>query len=41
MPERTVAIFLDDAGHPGFAVLEKAVMPIVESFKFSPTPVTG
>lgn len=41
MPERTVAIFLDDAGRPGFAALEKAVMPIVESFKFSPTPVTG
>lgn len=38
LPERTVAIFLDDTGHPGFEALEDAVMPIVESFVFSPTP---
>jgi hypothetical protein len=40
-PERTVAIFLDDTGNPGFEALEEAVMPIVESFVFSPTPPTG
>ena len=37
LPERTVAIFLDDTAHPGFEALEKAVMPIVESFVFSHT----
>ncbi len=41
LPERTVAIFLDDSQHPGFATLEKAAMPIVESFVFSPTPPTA
>lgn len=41
LPERTVAIFLDDSQHPGFAALEKAAMPIVESFVFSPTPPTA
>lgn len=40
LPERTVAIFLDDSQHPGFAALEKAAMPIVESFVLSPTPPT-
>ena len=40
-PERTVAIFLDDSQHPGFDALEKAAMPIVVSFVFSPTPPTG
>jgi hypothetical protein len=40
-PERTVAIFVDDTGHPGFEDLEKVAMPIVESFVFSPTPPTG
>ena len=41
LPERTVAIFLDDSQHPGFAALEKAAMPIVESFVFSATPPTA
>lgn len=41
LPERTVAIFLDDTAHPGFEALEEAVMPIVESFVFSPTPPIG
>ena len=41
LPERTVAIFLDDSQHPGFVALEKAAMPIVESFVFSPTPPTA
>lgn len=41
LPERTVAIFLDDTQHPGFAALEKAAMPIVESFVFSSTPPTA
>ena len=41
LPERTVAIFLDDSQHPGFTELEKAAMPIVESFVFSPTPPTA
>lgn len=41
LPERTVAIFLDDSQHPGFTELEKAAMPIVESFIFSPTPPTA
>ena len=41
LPERTVAIFLDDSQHPGFAALEKAAMPIVESFVFSPIPPTA
>ena len=41
LPDRTVAIFLDDSQHPGFAALEKAAMPIVESFVFSPTPPTA
>ena len=41
LPERTVAIFLDDTGNPGFPALEEAVMPIVESFVFSPTPPTA
>lgn len=38
LPERTVAIFLDDSGHPGFEALAKAAMPIVESFVFSEKP---
>ena len=41
LPERTIAIFVDDAGHPGFEALEEAVMPIVESFVLSPTPPTA
>lgn len=41
LPERTVAIFLDDSGHPGFEALAKAAMPIVESFVFSETPPKG
>lgn len=41
LPERTIAIFVDDEGHPGFEALEEAVMPIVESFVFSPTPPTA
>jgi hypothetical protein len=40
LPERTVAIFLDDTGNPGFEALEQAVTPILESFVFSPTPPT-
>lgn len=38
LPGRTAAMFLDDEGHPGFEALEAAAMPIVESFRFSPTP---
>jgi hypothetical protein len=38
LPQRTVAICLDDSGHPGFATLEEAAMPIVTSFVFSPSP---
>ena len=41
LPERTVAIFMDDSGHPGFDALEKVATPIVESFVFSPTPPAG
>lgn len=41
LPERTVAIFLDDSQHPGSAALEKAAMPIVESFAFSAAPPTA
>jgi hypothetical protein len=40
VPDRTVAIFVDDSQHPGFDALEKAAMPIVASFVFSPTPPT-
>jgi hypothetical protein len=38
LPGRTVAIFLDDAGRPGFDALAAAAMPILESFVFSPSP---
>jgi hypothetical protein len=38
-PERTVAIFVDDTGHPGFE--EPAKVAILESLVFSPTPPTG
>lgn len=41
LPDRTVAIFLDDSQHPGFAALEKVAMPIVASFVFSPAPPTA
>ena len=41
LPERTVAIALDDSGHPGFEALAEVAMPIVESFEFSPTPPIG
>lgn len=41
LPERTIAIFVDDTGDPGFEALEAAVMPIVESFVFSPSPPTA
>ena len=37
LPERTIAISLDDSGHPGFDALAEVAMPIVESFVFSPT----
>jgi hypothetical protein len=40
LPERTVAIFVDDTGHPGFEALEAVAMPIVESFVFSAAPPT-
>jgi hypothetical protein len=41
LPERTVAIFLDDSQHPGLAALESVAMPIVTSFIFSPNPPTS
>ncbi len=41
LPERTIAIALDDSGHPGFDELAEVAMPIVESFVLSPTPPVG
>lgn len=41
LPDRTVAIFIDDTQHPGFEELAAVAMPIVESFVFSATPPTN
>lgn len=40
LPERTVAIYLDDAGQDRFDELESMAMPVIASLVFSATPAT-
>lgn len=40
LPERTVAIYLDDTGQDRFDEIEALAMPVIASFVFSATPPT-